>query len=88
MFNKYKAGSKLVVSDVSIRTSNSNKTENSNLSIMKMTLELASNESINSHGINNVKGPFRLGSMITKPPKAYALQASKKFNNKSKKMVN
>ena len=48
MFNKYKADSKLVVSDVSIRTSNSNKTQGSMASIMKMTMELASNESIDS----------------------------------------
>lgn len=45
---KYKADSKLMVSDVSIKTSNSNMTESSQASILKMAMELASNESIDS----------------------------------------
>ena len=66
--------SKFVVSDVSIRSSDSNQASSSLGSLMKMTLELASNETINSHGINNVKSTFRLGSMIIPQPKARPLK--------------
>ena len=83
MLKKYRNDSKLVVSNVSIRTSNSKNNESSVASI-KMTLEFGTNESNNSMRINNVKNTYRLGSMITKPPKAYALQGIKNSNNRSK----
>lgn len=41
--------------------------------MLKMAMELASNESIDSQRINNIKSTLRLGSMIVRPPKAYAL---------------
>lgn len=56
--------------------------------MLKMAMELASNESIDSQRINNIKSTLRLGSMIVRPPKAYALQMSKKNNDKSKHLVN
>ena len=62
--------SKFAVSDVSLGSQESEYTESSMASLMKMTFQLGSKETTQSQRINDVRNTFRVGSTIVKPQKA------------------
>lgn len=71
VLKKEMTDSKFAVSDVSLGSQESEYTESSMASLMKMTFQLGSKETTQSQRINDVRNTFRVGSTIVKPQKAH-----------------